>query len=297
METVIRAWEDGFRRCHPQVRFENRLMGTGTAVAGLYTGAADLAFLGREISPVESMAFAWEFRYKPAAVAVMNGSLDLPGKSHALAVWVHRDNPLSQMTLAQLDGIYGTERRRGAPKDFRTWGDLGLTGEWAGRPIHAYGYDVETGTGAFLREKVLGGSRKWNWAALREFKRRMQPDGSVLTADRQIVDAVSGDRFGIGVANLPDPGTQVKEVALANGDGKAFLPTRENVITRRYPLARTVWVSLNRAPGQLFDPRVKEFLAYVLSPEGQGDVARDGGYLPLAADTAAAERRSLDQAE
>jgi phosphate transport system substrate-binding protein len=225
----------------------------------------------------------------------MNGSLDQPGKSHALAVWVHADNPLVRMTLAQLDAVFGAEHRRGAPKTFRNWGDLGLTGDWAGQPIHAYGYDVDTGTAAYFRQTVLAGSRKWNWEALREFKRLEQPDGSVLTADRQIVDAVAGDRYGIGVANLPDPGMRVKAVALAAGDGEAILPTRETVMAQTYPLARTVWAAFNRAPGQPADPGVKEFLAYVLSPEGQGDVARDGGYLPLAA--GAGERGASEQAE
>ena len=214
METVIGAWEDGFRKSHPKARFETRLLGSGTAVAGLYTGTADLAFLGRSVTPVEVMAFAWVLRHPPASAAVMQGSVDLPGKSHALAVWVNRQNPVPRLTLAQLDSVFGCELRGGAPKRCRTWGDLGLTGEWAGRPIHAYGYDVETGTGAFFRDTVLRGSRKWAWEALTEFRTAAQPGGGVLTADRQIADAVSADPGGIGVGNLPSPGDGVRAVAL-----------------------------------------------------------------------------------
>jgi len=285
MESVVKNWEEGFQKENPGARFENKLMGTGTGMAGVYSGVADLAILGREITPVETMAFAWVYRYPPAAVEVATGSLDVPGKSPALAVLVSSDNPVSHLTLAQLDAIFGCERRRGAPGQIRTWGDLGLTGEWADRPIHAYGRDVDTGTAGFFRQAVLKGSRKWNWDELTEFTDKPQPDGSVLDADRQIASALAADRFGIAVSSLHYPDPRVKAVALAEGDGGPYFgPTRDNLIAREYPLTRSIGAYFNRAPGQAIDPKVDRFLRYILSQQGQGDVAREGDYLPLSAD-------------
>lgn len=295
MEAVLRAWEDGFQKSHPQARFENRLLGSGTAIAGLYTGNADLAFLGRSVTPVEVMAFAWVLRHPPSSVAVTQGSVDLPGKSPALAVWVNRQNPISRLTLAQLDSVFGCELRGGAPRRCRTWGDLGLLGDWARRPIHAYGYDVETGTGAFFRDTVLRGSRKWAWEALKEFRAVNQPGGGVLTADRQIADAVSADPGGIGVGNFPSPGDGVRAVAIAADEGSsATTASRETVVSGTYPLARTAWVYFNREPGTPLNPKVREFLEYVLGPEGQAAVERAGGFLPLCPARAEKERRTLD---
>jgi phosphate transport system substrate-binding protein len=279
MKTVVGYWEEGFRRFHPQARFAVTLKGSSTGMAGVYSGVADLALLGREIEPVETMAFAWIFRYPPGRIEVANGSVGAAGKSPAVAVYLHRDNPLGRLTLAQLDAAFGCEHRRGAAKA-RTWGDLGLGGDWALRPIHLYGYDVETGRGAFIRRVVLRGSRKWDWDLLTEFS---GPD-----ADRQIVAALARDRFGIAVASPAAATTEVKAVGLAEGPaGPYSTPTRADLIGRTYPLGRVVAAYVNRAPGRPLDPKVAEFLRYILSREGQEDVMRERDYLPLSAATAA----------
>ena len=286
MESVIGNWEDSYRKLHPGVRFENKLFGTGTGMAGVYSGVADLAILGREISPVETMAFAWVFRYPPAAVEVATGSLDVPGKSPALAILVHADNPVSRLTLAQLDAIFGTERRRGAPATVRTWGDLGLTGDWSDRPIHAYGRDVDSGTAGFFRRVVLKNSRKWNWECLTEFSDTIRPDGSILDADRQIAEALAADRFGIAVSNEGERNPALKAIALAEQEpGPYVAPTQETLVAREYPLTRAIGAYFNRAPDRPIDPKIERFLRYILSEPGQGDVAREGDYLPLSPDT------------
>jgi phosphate transport system substrate-binding protein len=287
---IMKLWEDGFQKRHPEVRFDTRLMGTNTAMAGIYSGVADLALMGRTSTPVEDMGFAWILKYKPLGVEVMTGSLDGPGKSPALALLVHRDNPIAQATLAQLDAVFGCERLRGAPKMARTWGDLGLTGEWADKPIHAYAPDVTSGTMVFFRQVVLKDSRKWNWAQLKEFEDLPSAD-----ADQQIAAAVANDPYGIGVSNLHFADSRVKPLALAeSSDGPAHAATRENLIDRKYPLTRFVSIYLNRAPGKPTDPKLKEFLSYILSPEGQQAVARAGDYLPLSSDVAAVQLRKLD---
>jgi phosphate transport system substrate-binding protein len=217
---------------------------------------------------------------------VANGSVGAPGKSHALAVLFHRDNPLERLTLAQLDAAFGCEHRRGGASA-RTWGDLGAGGAWAAQPIHLYAYDAESGNGAFFRQVALRGSRKWNWAALTEFT---GPD-----ADRRIVAALARDRFGIAVASPAAATPEVKVVGLAEAAaGPAGTPTRASLIGRTYPLGRVVAAYFNRAPGRPLDPKVAEFLRYVLSREGQEDVAREGDYLPLSPATGREQLRSLE---
>jgi phosphate transport system substrate-binding protein len=276
MESVVKSFQAGFRSHHPDVRFETRLMGTGTAMAGLYTSVADVAFMGRAGTAKEIMAFEWVFRYKPLGIEVMTGSLDVPGKSPALVVFVHKDNPISRLTLAQLDAIFGCEHLRGASR----WGQLGLKGEWANQPIRGYGYDAETGTGSFFQQVALNNSRKWNWDGVKEFKDIEKPDGSVYDSGQQILDALSMDRHGIGVSNPRYVNPRVKPIALASQESY-FQATKDNLIQRKYPLTRIVPAYINQAPDKPIDPKVKEFLRYILSREGQQDILRDEGYLPL----------------
>ena len=294
MSALARTWAEGFRRVQPGVTVEINLMGSDTAIPGLYSGRADIAFLGRENNITDDNGFFRPMQYKPERFELTTGSLDVPGKSSALVVFVHRDNPLSRLTLAQLDAIFGHERRRGAPKRIRTWGDLGLTGEWAARPINLYGYDAETGTGQFFLNAVLGGSRKMNWENLREFKDLRRPDGSIHSAAEQSLDVLREDRFGLAVSSLRFASPEEKAVALAAGqDGPYFQATRETLVARQYPLARATYVFINRPPGNALEPKVREFLRYIFSREGQADVAVEGDYLPLNQGTLATQRQRL----
>lgn len=168
LATRVAFWADAFHRQHPGVRVETHLTGSDTGMAALYTGKADIALLGRDPTLVEIQAFEWIYHYKPTQQKILTGSLDRPGRSPALVVFVHRDNPLRSLTLAQLEAVFGTEHKRSAG-NIRTWGQLGLTGEWADRPISLYAPDAMSGTGRFFRHAVLGDSRMMNWAALTEF--------------------------------------------------------------------------------------------------------------------------------
>src|SRR5258708_1890428 len=159
MAGVAKRWSEGFARFHPGAKVEARLMGSDTAVPGLYSGNADIALMGRENNITDDNGFSRPKQYKFTRVELMNGSLDAPGKSDALAVFVHKDNPLARLSLAELDAIFGCERRRGG-KVAERWGDVGVGGERAGRPIHLYIYDADTGTGRFFQDAVLEGSRK-----------------------------------------------------------------------------------------------------------------------------------------
>jgi len=292
MEALMKYWQKGFRKHHGDVHFETNLKGTGTGIAGLYTGVADLALMGRAATSKEVQAFQWVFRYKPFAVEVATGSLNVPGYAFAISLIVHKDNPLSKLTLTQLDGIFGNEHRRG-PRNIRTWGDLGLTGVWTNKPINTYGYEVQTRTSLFFKQVLFEGSDKWN-CELKEFADLKQSDGSVSDAGKLILEALAQDRYGIAFANLRYA-AQVKPLALAAMDGGPYYQaTKENLIQRKYPLTRIASIYVNRAPGKPVDPTVKEFLRYILSYEGQQDILREGRYLPLSQQTILEQLKALE---
>jgi phosphate transport system substrate-binding protein len=273
----VSYWAEAFRRQYPAVRVETHLTGSDTGMAALYTGKADVALLGRSPTPIEIQAFEWIFRYKPTQVQVLTGGLDHPGRSPALVVFVHRDNPLCSLTLAQLEAVFGTEHRRSAG-NLRTWGDLGLGGEWADRPITLYAPDAMSGTGRFFRHAVLGDSRMMNWEALTEFTDSADAR-TPHDASRQIIAALAGDRYGIAVTNLGFPDDRVKPLPLAIDAATAPVPaTRDTVLAREYPLTRAVTACCNWPPGVPPDLAVSEFLRFVLSEEGQQD--QGDGYLP-----------------
>jgi phosphate transport system substrate-binding protein len=293
MDTVMKYWQEGFKKRHPEVRFENKLIGTGTGMAGLYTSVADLALMGRDATASEVMAFEWVFKYKPLGVEVANGSLDVPGKSFALAVFVNKDNPIAKVTLAQLDAIFGSEHLRGS-RNARTWGDLGLAGGWQNEPINPYGYDAETNTGLFFKRVVFNGSDKWS-CDLKEFTDQKQPNKVLSDASDQILKALAHDRYGIAYANPRYSNPRVKVIGIASTEAApAYETTKANLIERKYPLARATSIYINREPGKPIDSKVKEFLLYILSQEGQQEVARAGDFLPLGKETLGEQRRKLE---
>jgi phosphate transport system substrate-binding protein len=212
----------------------------------------------------------------------MNGSLDVPGQSSAQVIFAHRDNPISRLTVAQLDAIFGYEHRRGT-ENIRTWGQLGLTGEWSDKPIRLYAYDIESEDGLHFVRTVLADSRKLNWENLTEFSDVERP-GGVLESGQQAVEALQNDRYGLAVSNARYAGPKVKSIAIAAHEGAPYYQAiRATIISREYPLSRRTYAFLNQPPGKPLDPRMKEFMRYVLSREGQRDIVRANGYLPLSA--------------
>jgi phosphate transport system substrate-binding protein len=282
MGKLVRSWQEGFRRYHPDIQFDNRMYGTASAIGALYAGAGDLAILGREIRPFEVSAFERVKSYPPLGVDVATGSLDVRNFDFALVVFVHKDNPISRLTLAQLDAIFGCEHRRSGG-NIRTWGALGSAGEWADRPIHVYGSRISGGFAVFFQDVVLQSSGRWN-PEMKEFFDMRRSDGTLLDSGQQVLDALGNDRDGIGVSSLHYTNPRVKPLALAlDGASRAYEATRETLVERTYPLTRVIPAFIDRAPGKPVDPKVKEFLRYILSGDGQQDIVRDGRYLPLSA--------------
>ena len=283
---LVKDWETGFRRHHPGVRFETTLRGDSTAIGGLYTGAADIALMERAPIAIELDAYQPIFRHDPFEVTVATGSVDVRGHNPALVVFVHRDNPLARLTLAELDAILGADQRRGA-QPIRRWGELGLRGAWARQPITVFVPAIASDQSQYLEKAVMGGSQKWT-ARLREFV------PARTEAGQQILDALARDRYAIGVSTLVYRNPRVKPLALAaTAGGPYHAATRETVAARTYPLTRTVSMFINRAPGQPVDPAVGAYLRYILSAEGQAAIARDGKYFPLSPDRAQQEWSKL----
>lgn len=290
MEALVGLWEAGFRRVQPQVVFENKYLGTANAIAGLYLETADIALMGREILPIEDVAYRKAFPSGPLAVPVATASFNVPLETFAFAIFVNRSNPLEKITLRQLDAIFGCERKLGGPKAIRTWGDLGLSGEWANRPIQLHGYEIPTGLGYFFQQKVLGGSHKWN-CDVHEYANENAPDGKLLAnAGDRIVKAVEHEPGAMGFAGFGHVTSGVKALALSEDDGPYVPLERRTVENRSYPLTRTVYMFVNRQPST---PLVGEFLRYILSGSGQADVARQNIYLPLPAELVKKERAKL----
>jgi phosphate transport system substrate-binding protein len=290
MGGLMKNWEAGFRKYQPKVCFEDTLKGTASAQFGLQVNVADLAVSARQIFPYEYYGIYRRSQLRPVEIAVATGSYDVRGKSTALAVFVNKENPLTRLTLKQLDGIYGDQRTggwqglewvtqvaRSSKENIRTWAQLGLTGAWADKPIHVYGPPgLFPGGVSYFQSRVMGGADTWN-GNLQEFN------------DRKLMMAALGkDPYGIAYATMADKTAQVKALALAETQGGPYVPlTQANVAHRTYPLARLAYIYFapDHPNGDPVDPqvdtKVKEFLRYILSRQGQRDVRREGDFLPL----------------
>ena len=294
MERLTQAWARAYRRAHPEITFEIKLLGNGTAMPALYLGLADLAFFGRDTITTDNDGFAHVLKYKPLRIELGTGSLDLPGHATALALFVHRDNPLERLTLVQVDAIFSTLRKRGAPEQIRTWGQLGVKGEWADHPIHLYADDTESMTGLFFQHAALQDSRMMNWEEFTEFNDVRHGDGTMTDAAEQSMAALKKDRFGLAISNLHYVSAETKPTELAVEDGEPYYaPTRRNLVERNYPLTRTIFACANHRPGRPLDPKVRDFLRFILSAEGQGVLAQDDEYLPLTTKMSQAQLQKL----
>jgi phosphate transport system substrate-binding protein len=208
--------------------------------------------------------------YKPTEVRT---SLDM------LAVYVHKDNPIACLTLGQVDAIFSRTRRGGAAKELRTWGDLGLTGEWASKPISLYGRNSASGTYGFFKEHAL-------------FKGDFKDSVKEQPGSSSVVQGVASDRYAIGYSGIGYKTADVKAVPLATSPGACVDASPENAYSGEYPLARFLLLYVNKKPGERLDPLRAEFLRYILSRQGQEAVVKDG-YYPLPAKLVVDERAKL----
>ena len=293
MRQLLIAWEKDLQRFQPGIRLEYRMYGTSSAIPALFNGVADIAILGEEIDPEAVRAFERVKHHPPLGVDLFTGSVDIRNMDYAQMFFVNKDNPLAKLSLTELDGIFGEEHRRGTT-NIRRWGQLGLTGDWADKPITPYGWQIDDSFGIFLQQYLMEGSHRWN-CDLHEFSHINRPDGTIYDHGQQILDALAKDRYGIAVSNIRYAGPNVKALAIGvTPSGPFYGVTKQTLIDRTYPLARVIPAVIDRAPGMPVDPKVKEFLRYLLSREGQEVVLHDGRYLPLSPTAAQKEMRKLE---
>ena len=261
LNNVMTLWAENFKKEYPNVRIQIEGKGSSTAPPALISGTAQLGPMSREMKPTELDEFEKKFGYPPTKVRV---AID------ALAVYVNKDNPLEQLTLPQVDAVFSKTRSCGGTADLGTWGALGLSGAWAQKPISLYGRNSASGTYGFFKEHALCNG---------DFRDTVKEQ----PGSASVVQGVSEDTYGIGYSGIGYKTSGVKSLALAAKDGAPFVSTDpENVYAGKYPLARFLYVYVNQPPNKPADPLVKQFLAFVLSQEGQTIVVKDG-YLPLTA--------------
>ena len=303
-------WEAGFKRIHPNVRFQDSLLSGDAAIGAVESGAADLAPNGREPVLTEFLSFAEIFNNDgPFQVTVATGAYETLGRTWAQVIFVNKDNPLTHLTMKQLDQIFGAARTgtydgykwvstnaRPASENIRTWGQLGLTGEWADRPIQTYGY-APTGMSNFFELAVLHGGTSWNENLRQYVETDAKQAAFHAGTTAQMMEDLSHDRYGIAWAGLAHAKgrSQVKALALGSSPSGPFIVCNEqSVRDRTYPLTRSIFIQLNRPPHTAIEPRLKEFLLYILSRDGQQAVATQGEYLPLPLSELMRQRAALE---
>lgn len=261
MNNLMTLWAEGFRRMYPNVQVEIEGKGSSTAPPALIKGKSTFGPMSRQMKAAEIDEFKKAYGYAPTA---------LPTSIDMLAVYVHKDNPLRGLTLQQVDAIFSSTRNGGHKSDVRTWGDLGLTGEWKNKPISLYGRNAASGTyGYFKKHALFKGDFK---ASVKE-----QPGSS------SVVQGVATDKYGIGYSGIGYKTADVRAVPLAtDSDMDPVEAVAANAYTGEYPLARFLYTYVNYRPGTRLEPLRAEFLKYALSKQGQEDVVKDG-YYPITA--------------
>jgi len=258
MNNLMTLWSESFIKMYPNVKVQVEGKGSSTAPPALIAGTSQFGPMSRAMRATEIDRFEEKYGYKPT---------QLRTAYDALAVYVNKDNPIEKMTLAQADAVFSKTRRRGA-RSVNVWGDLGLTGDWASRPVSVYGRNSASGTYGFFKAHVLRNGDYRDTV-------KEQPGSA------SVVQGVTEDRFGIGYSGIGYKTSGVNAVPLAEAEGGQYSSgSYADVVSGKYPLARFLYIYINKAPGKPLDPLVAEFCKLIYSKEGQEVVVKDG-YLPL----------------
>src|SRR5690606_168949 len=257
LANLMTLWAEEFKRSYPNVNIQIQAAGSSTAPPALTEGTANMGPMSRPMKDNEIQAFEEKYGYKPTAVPV---AID------ALAVFVHKDNPIRQLTIQQVDSIFSaTHLCGGGP--VKTWGDLGLDGEWAGKPIQLFGRNSVSGTYGYFKEEAL-------------CKGDFKPNVNEQPSSAAVVQAISSTVNAIGYSGIGYRTASVRAVPLVNRKGEVEEASESNALSGKYPLARFFYVYVNKAPNKPLSPLEAEFLKLVLSRQGQEVVVKDG-YIPL----------------
>jgi phosphate transport system substrate-binding protein len=271
LNNLMTHWAETFRKFYPNTQVQVEGKGSSTAPPALISGTAQLGPMSRAMKGSEVDQFEKRYGYRPTQLRV---AVD------ALAVFVNKDNPVKCLSLGQVDAVFSKTRRRGASEDIVTWGQLGLGGEWASRPISLYGRNSASGTYGFFKEHVLLNG---------DFKDSVKEQ----PGSASVVQSVTVDRFAMGYSGIGYATAGVRAVPLADRDGgKCVEAVADNAYSGSYPLARFLYVYVNKAPGRPLDPLTREFVRLIFSREGQEAVVKDG-YFPVPASVAREELNKI----
>lgn len=266
LANLMTLWTESFKRHYPSVNIQVQAAGSSTAPPALTEGTANFGPMSRAMKDKEIEAFETRHGYKPTEIRV---AID------ALAVYVHKDNPLNALSIEQVDAIFSTTRRCGGSGSLDAWGDLGLSGSWQDRPIQLYGRNSVSGTYGYFKQVALCSG---------DFRDSVnEQPGSA-----SVVQAVASSLNGIGYSGIGYITSGVKALALSDAGGEPVAASGENALRGTYPLSRFLYLYLNKRPDAPLTPIEREFLRMVLSKQGQEIVGKDG-YIPVSASVASEE--------
>ncbi len=264
LNNLMTLWAEAFNRFYPSARIQIEGKGSSTAPPALISGTAQLGPMSRAMKGTEIDQFEKKFGYKPTPIRT---AVD------ALAVFVHKDNPITCLSMPQVDAIFSKSRRYGGKDDVKTWGQLGLKGEWASRPLSLYGRNSASGTYGFFKERSLKNG---------DFKDQVKEQ----PGSASVVQGVTVDRFAIGYSGIGYATAGVRAVPLSEkAGGTCVAAEADHAYAGSYPLARFLYVYINKAPGKPLEPLTRELVKLVVSKEGQEVVIKDG-YFPIPASVA-----------
>ena len=259
LNNLMTFWAETFNKFYPNVKIQIEGKGSSTAPPALISGTAQLGPMSRPMKGTEIDTFEKKFGYKPTG---LRSAVD------ALAVFVNKDNPIKCLTMEQVDAIFSKSRRYGHKGDIKTWGQLGLTGDWANRPISLFGRNSASGTYGFFKDHALKNG---------DYKDEVKEQ----PGSASVVQGVAVDRYAIGYSGIGYTTPDVRAVPLTEKEGGTCVEaTAAHAYSGKYPLSRFLFVYVNRAPGKRLDPLTREFVGLVLSKEGQGVVIKDG-FFPI----------------
>ena len=321
---------EGFQKFQPNMKPSTNYMTSSEGALGMmYAGASDVAPMGDDAKITDQMPFFNAKGYVPTEISIATGGYNMRGVLFAWAIVVNKDNPLTQLSMEQLDGIFGAERSggwevganadnnllytakyaRGPEKNIRTWGQLGLKGEWANKEIHTNGY-IAPGFAVSFQRMVMHWSDKWNpnYQQYVEWKEATNDAAGNAVRSQRMYEKISQDKYAIGWGALmhvqgtcvnPDntkcPGyPNLKVIPISRDGGKPVALTADNVANRSYPLTRDAYIYVDKAPGRAMDPKVREFVRFVLSREGQEIIQKNGPYTAIPADYVRTQLKKLD---
>jgi phosphate transport system substrate-binding protein len=274
LNNLMTYWVESFNKQYPNVKIQVEGKGSSTAPPALIEGTSQLGPMSREMKGEEIDKFEKKYGYKPTKIAV---AID------TLAVFVHKDNPIKELSMQEVDAIFSKGRKGGHAKDVKTWGDLGLNGPWAAKALSLYGRNSASGTYGYFKEHAL-------------FKGDYKDTVKEQPGSSSVVQSVSSDKAAVGYSGIGYATSGVRAVPLSDEkryNGQAFPATYENALNGKYPMARYLYIYVNKDPKKGFDPLTREFLKFALSQAGQEVVVKDG-YLPLTASLAATELKKLN---